>query len=269
MLSNLLLKEIRLQVPIGVGVLVLAAMWLLLFLSSLVWETGTLMLCGYHYFVLTLALLLMAPAAFGITADATERSSGVIDRQFTLPVSRRLLWTVKVAVVLALSLLLGVGVLLVFEHALSLYMSDTDFFIHNETSPLLFMAGPWPGVYVVLFAAIGLYASSLAEHPVAAVSGSIGIFLAAILIPKFISPLFTIMDVVLWMFSTVAASQAEDMVSYGIKPGAFYVRTILLGLMLLVLGYTNFRPHGFRAFRFAVHACVWIATIGVLAHLNF
>ncbi|MFM8471263.1 MAG: ABC transporter permease [Limisphaerales bacterium] len=175
-LEHLIRKEIRLQQPAIVVAAGLVALWLMLLASAtthLITDRGILLLPS-------VLLGLGIPVIAGIVSTAEERNLGVHEWHLTLPVSARLLWTVKVLVALGVNAALGILLPGLLAHASAWLANNPQLAaeIPGHIVPPFLIAS-------LVLLAPGLYASTASSNPMRALIGTVVLFVAGGLVSSY------------------------------------------------------------------------------------
>lgn len=251
--THLVLKEIRLHASNLVFLGTILLLWLVLWGPSFkadyhigegyqLWE----LIGPLHCFVVFPCMAWVLPALVGATAMARERQIEIPDWQFSLPETRFKQWCIKVGVAAFIAVvcgaLLGFALSLELERRLNHYSGFRTHFQGGDVRDYL--------VGTQLLFGFAVYVSSLMKDPLKALVGGV----------VFIGVTFLVLT------SGVSLTNW-----FGYRPWmvvlprqTFVVWLVPLSTLLLVLlTYWNFRPHGFALRRFAVQMAVWFAWVSL------
>lgn len=277
MLVQLLRKELRLQIGQVSFALALIALWGLSYGVSITSSDRSELFQIMHYFVVFPGLLFFVPMLMGADSVANERNSGVLERQLSLPVPRSVQWLMKAGATAVLAMAICGGLAALIDWGMAWYLSANQI-------RLLKMADSWrwSGVTILLFTALGLYASSAARDTLTAFTSALLIVSLSLLlifvVPYVAKPLLIALTghYPIWInanYSLLNSNLSRHLFVSAVDPQInrllFYFRIDLLSFTLVGLGYTNFRLQGFRFWRIALHAIVWISLLIALQILNW
>jgi len=204
--------------------------------------------------VLTVCYGGILAAIAGAVASAEERQLGTLDSQLLLPVGIARQWLVKVAVTLAIALLLGYVMPRIVMATLAPALGP-----HDERLEPLF------SVVLVLFAAGGLYVSTVCTSPLWAVILAFPVFFAIGTVFRFLGETMSQMDLGL-----IGVATARSLYRFDELVGLLFAAA--LAALVLRLARTNHRFVDRSAARIALHAAALLAAMtlgmGALAALR-
>lgn len=214
-----------------------------------------------HYFAIVPLLLIVFPFMAGAVAVAEERKSETAEWQLAQPASRRKQWLAKTAVALGISLFVGGIVLSLLDALLVFHLQNAqamNLFVPEVIQPqLLVLRRIWPGFYSLLFAALGIYASSTAADPYRAFMGGVALAVLGFLAHWSADPGLMTMPAGFGPFP-----------EYFLHPGLHYLRIALLALALLALAYRNFGIALPKLSRCAFHVALWLGAVALAGWAN-
>lgn len=261
--ASLLKKELRLQQIVFIlsGLFVLGSITgTVLYYHSREWAVVVFALCYSLH-------LLLVPSLLGSISTAEERGWGLATWHLSLPPSARIQWNVKSAVVLGLSLLLGLALPVVMfglaalltEGRTSLTAADAQDFLH---------ALPYIVLGELIATSLSAYAGTLCRNTLWAILLAWGLLLA------FACGLWWVHMHLAWLRKFL----------FGEDPGASEIfvqlaSCTLVLCMLALLGvlqsfaYSNFKRGGASPSRFllqvgVLYVVVWLFLFSLLVHLN-
>ena len=267
LISEVVFKELYLQRPSLLMILLAVAawigLWLLSFKADLRLASGGTLGDWLEFirYVPPAVLLLIVPVLIGANAVAVERQLGVTAWQLGLPASRRLLWRLKLAVSVLLTLLSG---LLAVALNLPLLAMKLEF---GVLQALTLSAMPWP----LLALTVGLFGSRHARDPFQALGLSL-IFSAGLWY------VWGLMQFTATAITTLWPQPLKQLVSIGSLPLCEPV-DIGMGLLVLALVWavphqeewiSRFRPDRSQCLRVlaAVALLAVVAQVGLLTWTN-
>jgi|GEM_PF-4663075 len=202
-----------------------------------------------HYFFILPCLVIVFPLLLGTTTIATERKLGILDLQFTLPVSRKRQFMIKMGCGILLTVLLGIFASILMERILIEISQKKEIFsileFEKQTINAFKPRGLNPGIFALLFFSAGVYISSLYKEPYRALMAS-GVFLSVSLVAqRVIDPG--------WMLVPLGS---HFPLNY-LHPHAHHVSVIIFSLFLLILSFPNFHVSLPRLKHMAVQFFLW------------